>query len=59
MGKIIRIRFRRPRLRPLQSEDGWCRESPPVRAAIIVFPKRSATGPKAKAPHLILITSGT
>jgi hypothetical protein len=59
MGKIIRIQFRRSRLPRRLPGSGRSLESPPVHAAIFVFPKPDASKPKAKAPHLTLITSGT
>jgi hypothetical protein len=59
MGKIIRIQFRRSQLPRRLLSCGRSLESPPIHAAVIAFPKHNATKPKAKAPHLTLITSGT
>jgi hypothetical protein len=58
MGKIIIISFMRSRLPRRLLRDGWWLESPPVRRAVIAFPKRAAPKPKPGPRHLTLVTPG-
>jgi hypothetical protein len=62
MATIIPLPFRRSRLPRRLLNDGWWLETPPVRTAVIAFPKRDAPKPKPdlkrKTTHLSLVTSG-
>jgi len=57
MAKIISLPFRRSRLPRRLLNDGWWLETPPVRASVIAFPKRTASKPRRKPGYLSLVIS--
>jgi hypothetical protein len=57
MAKIIFLPFRPPRLPRRLLNDGWWLVQPPVRTAVIAFPKRDAPKPRRQERHLTLVIS--